>query len=129
MSRIYPNICKADAIVLASPLYYSELTGAVLNFASRLQYFYASEFIRKDHSIHIKPKKAVLLLIGGGSSKDVSCASKTAGIILKQINALITVNISYLNTDKAPLISHPATLEKIYEAAEYLNQTYHALDK
>ncbi|MCD8159002.1 MAG: flavodoxin family protein [Clostridiales bacterium] len=66
MRKYYSDIIDADLIVLASPVYFSSLTGVMLNFLSRFQVFFLNGDIIK------KKKRAVLLLTGGGATKSLT---------------------------------------------------------
>lgn len=61
MEQLYRHINEADGIILASPIYFGQLTGSLLSLASRFQYFWTD----KDR---LSPKKrfgAVVLVDGG----------------------------------------------------------------
>lgn len=65
MQRIYGDIIAADNIVIASPLYFSTLTGPLMSMMSRLQYFYAQRRFLGEERI-TKRKQGGALLVGGG---------------------------------------------------------------
>ena len=66
MEAVYTYLKDCDRILLASPIYFSELTGSLLNVISRLQpYFYARYFRKEPIPLHIQ--KAVTVLVGGGT--------------------------------------------------------------
>lgn len=122
MQEVYKLIYEADNIILASPIYFSELTGQLLSFASRLQLFYASKFIRKDREFRLKNKNGVLVLAGGGGeTKGVECAGKTADIIFKQMNAKLIGTIATLHTDNISAEEDIGAMNKARELALKLN--------
>ncbi len=47
MQEIYKYIQECDNILIASPLYFSELTGKLLDVGSRLQTYFSCRGIRK----------------------------------------------------------------------------------
>ena len=59
MQEVYSNIDECDNIVIASPIFYSELTGKLLDLASRFQIYYNARALRGADVIS-KPKKALL---------------------------------------------------------------------
>lgn len=65
MQEIYQYIQECDNILIASPLYFLELTGRLLDVGSRLQTFFCARFFRKEKPI-IKSKKGAIILVGGG---------------------------------------------------------------
>jgi len=48
MQEIYKYIEECDNILIASPLYFSELTGKLLVVGSRLQTYFCARFFRKQ---------------------------------------------------------------------------------
>ena len=125
MQEVYKFINEADNIVLASPIYFSELTGQLLSFASRLQLFYASKYIRKDKEFKLKNKRGVLVLAGGGGdTKGIECAGKTAEIIFKQMNAELIGTISTLHTDHVSAKDDIEAMNKAKEFALKLNELH-----
>lgn len=66
MQEVYSLIERADNVVIASPVYFSELTGKLLDMASRLQLYYSCRHFA-GITIPIKrPKRGAILLAGGG---------------------------------------------------------------
>ena len=61
MQEIYRHSNEADVIILASPIYFGQLTGSLLSLASRLQYFWT------DRN-RLTPKKRLggVVLVDGG---------------------------------------------------------------
>ncbi len=65
MQEIYGDIQEADNIVIASPMYFSELTGQLLAVLSRLQTFWCAKYFRHVEPVP-KKKRAVSLSCAGG---------------------------------------------------------------
>jgi multimeric flavodoxin WrbA len=99
MQDVYTKLNEVDNVILASPLYFSELSGSLLNFASRFQYFYASRVIRKDEKFRMKAKNGALILVGGGDTSDLSKALGTAKTLFKHIGVTSIGNVLSLHTD------------------------------
>ena len=68
MQDAYELMDAADNVVVASPIYFGNLTGSLLNWASRLQYFGVSRYIRKVEPISAKYRKGAVILISGAKS-------------------------------------------------------------
>ena len=85
MQELYPYIEACDALVIASPIYYAELTGRLLDVASRFQVYYSARFFRKEDP-GLRPKRGGVVLVGGGDG-DPARAAATARILLRQLNA------------------------------------------
>ena len=120
MQEIYSLLNEVDNIIIASPLYFSQLTGSLLNFASRLQYFYVKKYIKKDSSFSLKAKKGVLILVGGGNGGPDRAISMAA-TLFHEMGAEMVDYVYSLNTDKISTKSDENALTKIKEIALMLN--------
>jgi len=112
MQLVYKQIDEADLIIIASPLYFSELSGSLLQFASRLQYFYASKYIRHESVLQKKKRQGVVLLAGGGDGS-ADPALSTARCLLNHMNAEFLGCICSHNTNKLPASDDKIAMEKI----------------
>lgn len=101
MQEIYRLLAEVDNVILASPVYFSELTGKLLSFASRLQCFYVLRCIRKDLDFQLKKKNGVLIITGGGDGSPEP-AIRRANIIFRHINAELVGTVLSLKTNKIP---------------------------
>ena len=84
MQEVYEYIRECDNVLIASPVYFSELTGKLLDLGSRLQTYYCSAFFRKENPIP-KEKKGAVILVGGGDGQ-MDKAYSTACILLHHMN-------------------------------------------
>lgn len=100
MQRIYEKIAQADCIILASPLYFSELTGSLLVMMSRLQCVYAARRFQKVQLIE-KRKAGGVLLVGGGDGAPGPAMDRAKGL-LKMMNAQFMGAALSLRTDAVP---------------------------
>jgi multimeric flavodoxin WrbA len=122
MQEIYRLLDEVDNVIIASPIYFSELTGKMLSFASRLQTYYARKYIRLDKEFMLKEKKGFLILTGGGDGSPKPAISR-ANIIFKYINAKLIGSVFSLNTNMKPSKEDTEAIDKIKEYAIVLNQT------
>lgn len=60
-----------DNVVMASPVYYGTLPGAVLSLMSRLQPWHAATYFLKE-PLKLRPKKAAVILTAGGKGNQGS---------------------------------------------------------
>ena len=103
MQEIYKYIQECDNILIASPLYFSELTGKLLDVGSRLQTYYCARFFRNEEPIK-KPKKGAVVLVGGGDGQ-IGTAYRTACILLHHMNCNNIHEVVYShNTNERPAI-------------------------
>ena len=121
MQKIYDYIEECDNIIIASPIYYSQLTGPLMSVASRLQVYYCAEKYRKDKMI-TKEKKGAVLLVGGGNGNPER-AFETATTLLSQMNCTdIHDLVCCHNTDNVQAINDASTVEGVKRIAEYFNK-------
>lgn len=91
-------INDADLVVIASPVYFSELTGPLLSVASRLQFVWTGNAIRHRPAIKEKQRRGIILLCGGGQGAP-NKALDTAACLLRQLGAQLVGSVCSLQTD------------------------------
>ena len=118
MQEIYRDIAVADCIVLASPVYFSCLTGPLMSLLSRLQVFYTAQ---RFHGVRMagKPKVGAILLCGGGSGS-LAPAEETACGLLRCMNASHVGTVSTHQTDAIRAAENTALLAETRAMAEKL---------
>ena len=122
MAKIYED--DFEVVVIASPLYMSNLTGPLVSLASRFQAYYAAKRFLKD-AINIRNKTAILILVGGGDGGPEP-AIQMAKWMFKKMNAeLRDENVVFsLHTDELPAKEDLVAYLKIKEIACRINQKY-----
>ncbi|MHB8032464.1 iron-sulfur protein [Clostridium botulinum] len=101
MQEVYNYIQECDNILIASPLYFSELTGQLLAVTSRLQTYFCARLFRNEIPIR-NEKKGGVILVGGGDGNTEN-AYKTACIVLHHMNSSHIVPVVYShNTNNIP---------------------------
>lgn len=121
MQAVYEQIKACDNIVIASPVYFSELTGMLLAVMSRLQAFYAAKRFLGVTPV-TKKKRGALLLCGGGDGAPERAVA-TAKTLLRLMNAELTSTVCSLNTDVTPSRADEDTLGQIVKLAAALNES------
>lgn len=122
MTGIYEEILEADNIVIVSPIYFSTLTGEILNLFSRLQLFFVSRFFNKSDRYKTKGKYGGIILVAGGSTKDFSGAENTARIVLREMNGEVGRVIVLTDTDKVGFEENEGVGREIGEMVEEMNR-------
>ncbi len=84
MQEVYEYIRECDNVLIASPVYFSELTGKLLDLGSRLQTYYCAAAFRKEKP-GIREKKGAVILVGGGDGR-MDKAYGTACTLLHHMN-------------------------------------------
>lgn len=120
MQKIYPYIQKCDNIVIGSPIYFSEVTGRVLDVCSRLQTYFCARFYRGETPIP-KAKRGAVILVGGGDGAPDKAYS-TACTLLHQINCRdIHPLVCSHDTDHRPAAEDKAALAGVESIAKFFN--------
>ena len=120
MHEIYRWLELCDNVVLASPVWFSSLSGVTLNLASRFQTLFAARQFRGETS---EPtKNGVLMLVGARAGSEVA-AEKSANIILSYLGVKrpLAAIIRAMDTDRLSVCDDASALAKAREAAEILN--------
>ena len=120
MTEIYDYIVDCDNVVIASPIYFSQPTGKLLDVCSRFQTYFAAKYFR-NQPLSIKPKKGAIILVGGGDGNPED-AYKTACTILRHINVTEIYPLAgSFNTNELPAIEDQNAVEEILNIVSYLN--------
>lgn len=118
MQPLYEDIRRCDNLLIASPIYFSELPGKLLDVCSRLQAFYCARAFRGETPI-TKPKKGAVLLVGGGDGR-MERAHQTAKVLLHQMNATeLFPLLSFHNTNETPAVQSPDLLRQLDELCAF----------
>lgn len=121
MTEMYSHIRDCDRLILASPLYFSQLTGVMLGVLSRLQLFSAQRYIKRT-APSIKQKKGLALLNGGGSTKNTSGVDQCVRIIMRELNVTEFKRVFYSGTDVKPVLEDLAAVREMEKAVGFLNE-------
>lgn len=121
MQEVYEYIQGCDNILIASPIYFSELTGALLNVGSRLQTYFSASFFRKEKPIE-KTKKGAVILVGGGDGSPDK-AYDTARCLLHHMNTynILPAVISH-DTNNKPAVEDETALAGVRNVARFFNE-------
>ena len=120
MTEIYDYIADCDNIVLASPIYFSQPTGKLLDVCSRFQTYFAAKHFR-NQKLSVKPKKGAVILAGGGDGNPQKAYETLCGI-LSHINTTDIYKLAgSFNTNKTPATEDVKVLKDINVLIEFLN--------
>lgn len=120
MQTIYQDIQEADCIVIASPIYYEQLTGMLLATMSRLQTYFCAKYMRDQEPIQKKKKGAILLAAGSFGRREK--AEATAKLLLKEMCCEHQGTVYIGRTDEKGLEDRPDIIKQIHELAYSLNK-------
>ncbi|MBR5712301.1 MAG: flavodoxin family protein [Lachnospiraceae bacterium] len=120
MQDVYRYIEECDNVVIASPIYFSELTGKMLDVGSRLQTYFCGMFFRKE-ALNIKPKRGAVILVGGGDGR-IEKPYETACTLMHHMNCRdIHKVVCSFNTNVVPAVQDEQAVDGVRRIAEFLN--------
>lgn len=103
MQSVYNYIQECDNILIASPIYFAQPTGKLLDVGSRLQTYFSARFFRQEIPIP-KKKRGAIILVGGGDGH-IEKPYETACCLLHHMNAYdILPPVFSHNTNEMPAI-------------------------
>lgn len=122
MQEIYKYIEECDNILIASPIYFSEITGKLLDVGSRIQKYFCARYFRKENPIS-KPKRGAIILVSGSDTEEMNKAFLTAKILLHQMNCTqIHEALCCRNTDNVAAADNTDLITKIKNLIKFLNR-------
>jgi Multimeric flavodoxin WrbA len=124
MQEVYKYINEADNIIITSPIYFGELTGSLLNWASRLQYFWTSKNFRKEIVLQERSRYGAVILVDGGDGF-MDTALAMGKRLLRNMGAEFKDLIYFSGTDKTEStnpLSDNTVMESTRRLADLLNQ-------
>ncbi|AKA67851.1 flavodoxin family protein [Clostridium scatologenes] len=120
MQGVYKYIQECDNILIASPLYFSQLTGQLLAITSRLQTYCCAKYFRKVKPIK-KEKKGGVIIVGGGDGT-IKNAYTTACTILHHMNSNDIAPVVYTHdTNNIPAKDDAKAMESSRKLALFFN--------
>ncbi|MCH5211355.1 MAG: flavodoxin family protein [Oscillospiraceae bacterium] len=121
MQELYSYIQECDNIIIASPIYFSELTGKLLDVGSRLQTYFNARYFRNETPI-IKQKKGAVILVGGGDGS-MDKAYDTARTLLRHMNVTDIFPAVYShNTNIKSALEDGNMIKKIKDILNFINK-------
>lgn len=120
MQEIYDYIQVCDNILIASPIYFSELSGKLLDVGSRLQTYFSAKFFRNEE-IMIRSKKGAVILVGGGDGH-MDKAYETACTLLHHMNCYNIHKLVFShNTNKRAAINDEQALTGVQSIIRFFS--------
>ena len=117
MEEVYGYVKECDNILIASPVYFSELTPTLLGVLSRFQAFYCSRRFLGIEPVTKKKKGAIMLTGGGDGVFDL--AEKSGKILLKIMGAEEKIPLIYCgNTDFTKAEDNEEAVKRVVELAK-----------
>ncbi len=121
MTEIYDYIENCDNIVVASPIYFSQPTGKLLDLCSRFQMYFTSRYFR-ELELNFKTKKGAVILVGGGDGNPQKAYETLCGIF-HHINVTDIYDlIGSFNTNELSVTDDYRVIDNISSVSGFLNK-------
>jgi multimeric flavodoxin WrbA len=124
MQKIYPKLTEADIIILASPIFFYNVTAWAKALIDRCQALWARKYQLKDPSLGKEGKKRKGFFISTGGTKGQKMfegAVLTVKYFFDVLNAEYTGDLLVREVDaKGDVLNHPETLRQAFEAGRRL---------
>ncbi len=120
MEDFWPKLRQAGLLVFASPIYYGQPSGQLLSWATRLQYAFVSETIRRDPDFSLGRRLGAVLLAAGGGTKDPEPALRTMRMLMRECGAEYAGFAAAMQTDRLPAREDAEALSGVSRLAETL---------
>lgn len=114
MQEIYKSIEECEIIIIASPLYFNNVTAYTKAVIDRCQIYWSSKYVLEDPIISTKEKKIGVAICTAGSSykKQFEGLKSTLNLFFKAINTDFKYELFIGNTDKINISENPDILLK-----------------
>lgn len=117
MSELYDEFNSSDGIILASPIFFNNMTSFGKAMVDRCQIYWSSKYVLNKPSIDREKKRFGVLLCTAGApdEKDKFLGTEqVASLFFRAVNTQLRENFLVANTDKV----------KTWEDEEYVNMVY-----
>ena len=114
MDSLYPKILDADAVIIASPIFFYTVSAQLMLLISRCQALWARKYVLKNMDIPLK--KGVFIAVGATKGEKLFDGPKlTIKYFFQAINAEYTEELLIRGVDKRGEIKeHPTALADAY---------------
>lgn len=119
MQQIYPKIMECDLLVIASPVFFTSVSGYLKAFIDRFQRFWALKYELNKKIISKTDRKGILLSCAGSKPPDIfDCTKKIARALFDVLYIKYYADFLYNSIDfKGDILKDPDDLKRVYEFA------------
>ena len=119
MGEVYDAIREADRVIVASPIFFFNLSAQTKIMIDRCQAFWCEKYLLKRPIPEGPHRRKGLLLLVGGMKKEIGieCGGATATAFFRTISVQEHETLSFLGIDKkGAILDHPTALNEVYKA-------------
>lgn len=121
MDDIYRALDSADAIAIASPVYFATVPAILKTVYDRCQPYWARRYVLGEPAPERKRPGALLLVGGGGDPFGTKCAEAPTKSVLAVLGVELKYSYEFVGADSPTDISrHPEALDRATEIGRLL---------
>lgn len=121
MDDVYPMLDSADAIAIASPVYFASVPAVLKTMYDRCQPYWARRYVLGEPVPDRKRPGALLLVGGGGDPFGTGCAVTPTKSVFAVLNVELAEQVELVGADSPSDIGrHPDVLDKAAEIGRAL---------
>jgi multimeric flavodoxin WrbA len=119
MQLIYPKMMECDLLIIASPVFFTSVSGHLKAFIDRFQRFWALKYELGKNIISKTDRKGILLSCAGSKPPDIfDCTKKITKALFDVLYIKYYADFLYNNIDfKGDILKDPDNLKRVYEFA------------
>ena len=124
MQKIYPKLLEADAVILASPIFFYGVTAWAKALIDRSQALWSRKYLLKDPSLGKEGRKRKGFFVSVGATKGQKVfegAILTAKYFFDVLNAEYVGELVFRGVEaKGDILKHPEALQQAFEIGRKL---------
>ncbi|HEX7561345.1 MAG TPA: flavodoxin family protein [Candidatus Humimicrobiaceae bacterium] len=120
MQQIYPKMMDCDLLLIASPVFFTSVSGYLKAFIDRFQRFWALKYELDKKIINKTGRKGILLSCAGSKPPDIfDCTKKITRALFDVLYIKYYADFLYNSIDfKGDILKNPDDLKRVYEFAK-----------
>ena len=120
MQQIYPKMMECDLLIIASPVFFTSVSGHLKAFIDRFQRFWALKYELDKNIISKTDRKGILLSCAGSKTPDIfDCTKKITRALYDVLYIKYYADFLYNSIDfKGDILKDPDDLKRVYEFAK-----------
>jgi multimeric flavodoxin WrbA len=120
MQQIYPKMMECDLLIIASPIFFTSVSGQLKIFIDRFQRFWALKYELGKNIISETGRKGILIACAGSKPPDIfDCTKKIIRAMFDVLFIKYYADFLYNGIDsKGDILKDPDDLKRVYEFAK-----------
>ena len=117
MQQIYPKIIDCSLLLIASPIFFTTVSGYLKAFIDRFQRFWAMKYELDKNIINEKYRKGILFSCAGSKPENIfDCTKKVIRALFDVLYVEYLTDFLYNSIDfKGDILKKPQYLDAVYE--------------